>query len=82
MASSVVFKPNYAGIGELLRSGAMQADVQRRANAVAAAAGPGHDVLNTSTNWARATVATDTREAAVAEATSHTLTKAMSAAGG
>lgn len=82
MASSIRFVPNKAGIGQLLRSSELQAAIMGKARAVAAAAGPGHDVLNTTTKRARATVMTQTREAMVAEATEHTLTRAINAARG
>jgi hypothetical protein len=82
MANSIRFVANKAGIGELLKSAELQAVLMGKAQAVAAAAGPGHDVLNTTTKRARATVMTKTVEAMIAEATDHTLTRAINAARG
>ena len=82
MASNFRFELNRSGIAELLKSAEMQAVITAKANAVAAAAGPGHDVKNTTTNRARATVGTNTLEAMEAEATDHTLTRAINAARG
>lgn len=77
--TKVVVKPDPKGIGELLRADFVQAELMRRAGNVASAAGPGHDVKNTTTKRARATVMTVTDEAMLAEAVDHTLTSAISA---
>lgn len=82
MARKTLFKPRRAGYRELLTSPEVVADIQARADRVAAAAGPGHDVRNTTTNRARATVMTISDMAVIAEATEHALTKAIPAAGG
>lgn len=71
---------NSAGVRELLRSGAVQGDLTRRARAIAAAAGPGFEVdSRVGPNRARASVRTATFEAMYAEATRRTLTRALGA---
>lgn len=80
MAQKPKFKLNRSGVGELLKSSGAQGDLARRAAAVAAAAGDGHDVKNTTTSRARYTVMTNTDEAARREAENHTLTAAINAA--
>lgn len=71
---------NRKGIRELLRSTEVQRDLRRRAESIAAAAGPGHAVeTEVGPNRARAAVVTDSIDAMVAEATSRTLTRALDA---
>lgn len=71
------------GFRSILRSQAVVADLARRGAAIAAAAGEG---VGTSTsvgaNRARVVVATETREAAKAEAVDKTLTRAIGAGRG
>jgi hypothetical protein len=79
--TKLVFKT--AGFRQILRSGAARADVTRRANAMAAAAGEGFGVeVSTGANRVRATVATESWEAAKAEATDKVLTRAIGAGRG
>lgn len=77
--TKVRFKLDSKGVGSLISGGEMQGDIMRRAHAVAAAAGEGHQVTNATTDRARAIIHTDTQEAAKAEAESHTLTSAINA---
>lgn len=71
---------NRRGVRELLRSREIQADLERRAQRIAAAAGPGHEVtVEQGRNRARAAVRTDTIDAMISEATDHTLTRALDA---
>lgn len=71
---------NRAGVKALLRSGEVLADLDRRAEQIAAAAGPGHRVESQiGPNRARAAVITDTTEARRAEATDRTLSRALGA---
>lgn len=77
------FELNRAGIAELLKSAEVAADLRRRAEAVAAAAGTGHRVEATTTGTrARAAVITDTIPAMVKEATDRNLSRAFDAARG
>jgi hypothetical protein len=79
--TKLVFKT--AGFRKILRSGAALADVSRRARAMASAAGEGVGVqTSTGANRVRATVATETWEAAEREATNKTLTRAIGAGRG
>lgn len=71
---------NRKGIRELLRSTEVQRDLRRRAESIAAAAGPGHAVeTEVGANRARAAVVTETIDAMVAEATSRNLTRSLDA---
>lgn len=71
---------NRRGVRELLRSPEILRDLERRANNIARAAGPGHEVDSAiGRNRARAAVFTDTFEAAHNEATSRSLTRAIDA---
>lgn len=80
MAKNVRIKLNRKGVQALLRGPEIQADLERRANAIAAAAGPGFDVDTfVGRNRARADVATGTHEARKAEATNRVLTRAIDA---
>lgn len=77
----IVFKSR--GFREILRSQAVVAELARRGQAIAAAAGEGVGVqTSVGANRARVTVATETREAAAAEATDKKLTRAIGAGRG
>lgn len=74
---------NRKGVRELLRSPEVQRDLERRADQIASAAGPGHIVdSERGPNRARASVRTDTIEAMVDEAEHRTLTRALDAGRG
>ena len=78
--AAVVIKLNKAGMRELLRSQAVQQDMERRARLIAAAAGDGMAVESEiGPNRARAEVRTDTFEARHAEATTRNLSTAVDA---
>lgn len=80
MAQQVRVVLNRAAVGALLKSPEIQADLRRRAERIAASAGPGHKVETfVGKNRARASVSTDTDEAKVAQAAHQTLTKAIRA---
>lgn len=80
MAKSLTIKLNRKAVRDLLRSSEVQADLERRANKIKAAAGPGHEVdVEVGRNRARASVRTDTVEAMRAEARDHKLTRALDA---
>ena len=69
---------NYAGFNAVRRSPQVAADIERRAQAIAAAAGEGMEVrtgLNASRAWA--TVSTGTDDAKRAEAEDKALTRAI-----
>lgn len=71
---------NGAGFKALLTSPEVQADLDRRAAAIAAAAGPGNAVQSRpSGNRGRATVYTESVEAKRAEAEDRALTRAIDA---
>jgi hypothetical protein len=79
--TKLVFKT--AGFRKILRSGAALADVSRRGRAMASAAGEGFGVeTSTGANRVRATVATETWDAARREATNKVLTRAIGAGRG
>lgn len=74
------FVLNEEGIRELLRSTEMADHLKDRAEKIAAAAGPGHEVrTDDGPNRARASVVTATPEAMRSEATNRTLTRAIDA---
>ena len=74
---------NTKGVRELLRSAEVEADVKRRADRVAAAAGEGFEAeADRGPNPARASVRTVTPGAMVDEATNHTLLRALDAGRG
>lgn len=81
--ASVRIQLNRAGVRQLLRSEEVQADLLRRAEQIAAAAGGEAAGFETSVvvgrNRARASVITATAEAMVAEARDRTLTRAIDA---
>lgn len=70
-----------AGFVELLKSPGVVKDLERRAKAIAAAAGPGNEAgaIRLTGNRARITISTVTREAKVNEATDRSLTRAIDA---
>ena len=71
---------NSEGIQALLKSPEVRADIERRARAIAGAAGPGHRVaLDHTGKRARAAVITDTLEARLGEARHRNLTRAIDA---
>lgn len=72
---------NRKGIRELLRSPEVQRDLRRRAEAIAASAGPGHEVdVEVGPNRARASVRTVTIDAMIGEAEHRDLSRAIDAA--
>ncbi len=74
------FQLNRAAVGQLLKSNEVQADLKRRADRIAAAAGPGHEVEErVGRNRARATVRTTTVEAMIQQAAHQTLSRAIEA---
>jgi len=80
MAATVRVELNSDGIRALLRSEAVRADLERRARAIAEAAGEGFEVESqVGSNRARASVRTATAEAREAEATDRALTRAIDA---
>lgn len=71
---------NRAAVRELLRSPEVKANLEARAQRIAAAAGPGHETdSETGPNRARAAVFTATAEARHAEATTRNLSRALDA---
>lgn len=71
---------NRSAVGALLRSPEVKADLERRAGAIAAAAGPGNEVESeVGRARARAAVVTETFEAKHKEATDRSLTRALDA---
>jgi hypothetical protein len=70
---------NHAAIRRLLRSSEVQEDLKKRAERVAAEAGPGYEVLgpHVGRNRAVVTVAPATEEARLAEARDHKLLSAL-----
>lgn len=74
---------NEAGIGEMLRSPGVLADLRRRADRIAAAGGPGMEASSmVGHTRARASVITATPDARRAEATRRALTAAVDAGRG
>lgn len=77
---SVRVKLNRAGVVKLLHSAETTADLERRGDRIAAAAGPGHRVdVERNRDRAVVFVTTDTREAREAEAEQRKLTRAIDA---
>lgn len=71
---------NRRGLRQLLQSSEVRSDIERRAQNIANAAGPGHEIdSEIGPNRARASVRTDTVDAMIAEATGRTLTRAIDA---
>lgn len=80
MAQRVRVKLNREGVRALLQSSEVQNDLARRARAIAAAAGPGHDVnVGKGAQRARAEVVTETFEAMAKEARDRNLTRSVDA---
>lgn len=79
MATKVVL--NGAGFVALLQSPEIQGDLKRRADAIAAAAGPGMvaSAVQVTGKRSRVSVHTDTFEARKAEAVDRALTRAIDA---
>ena len=78
MSAKVVL--NRKAVRDLLRSEEVRADLARRAEQIAAAAGDGHRVESgVGRNRARAAVVTDTADARRREATDRSLTAAIDA---
>jgi hypothetical protein len=83
MAKSARIVLNRAGVRELLKCPGVQADLARRAERIAAAAGPGMVAESyVGRNRARSRVYTQTPEARRAEASDRTLTRAIDAGRG
>lgn len=77
MAKVVV---NPLAVRALLRSEVVRLELERRAKAIADAAGPDHDARSSvGRARARATVATASVDAVLAESSDHTLTSALDA---
>jgi tRNA A37 threonylcarbamoyltransferase TsaD len=77
------FKLRKDNVGKLLNSAAVQADLKRRADRIAAAAGPGMVAsVQPGRNRARASVITATQRAREAEARDRALTRALDAGRG
>lgn len=79
---AVRVKWNYPGMGTILKSADMRAELERHARAIAAEAGGSPDYLTDSSigrNRARASVRTATVAAAKAETTEHVLLRALDA---
>lgn len=80
MAKKASAKLNSAGIVATMKSAGVRADVRARAERIAAAAGPGHQVrVAEGRTRVRATVTTATRAAKKSEAKNKTLTRAIDA---
>jgi hypothetical protein len=80
MTERIEVKLNSAGVKALLKSPGIQADLRRRGNAIASAAGPGHRVdSEVGRNRARVEVVTETFEAMQREARDRNLTRAVDA---
>lgn len=72
---------NKRAVGDILKSSEVVRDLRRRAESIAAAAGPGHRVFSeVGRNRARAAVVTTSNEAKRKEATSRNLTRSIQAA--
>jgi len=80
MVAGVRIVLNHKGIEELLKSPEVQADLKRRADAIANAAGPGMNAsVMVGKNTARASVNTGTFDAILAETYHKALTRAIDA---
>lgn len=81
MSVGVRVRMNRAGVRQLLRSPEVVADLERRARAIAEAAGDGHEIdSSVGRNRARVEVRTDTPAAKAREAKHRTLTASIDAA--
>lgn len=73
-------KINSKGVGQVLRSDSMRKAAKKRADRVAAAAGPGYKSTSTiGRNRARASVITDSAEAAVKDSRTGNLLRSAGA---
>ena len=83
MPSLILVQLNRKGVGDLLKSAEVQADLLRRAEAIAAAAGPGY-VADAAIGHDRAYAIARTGdiESQREEATNHALLRALHAGGG
>lgn len=80
MPAKVRVVVNKQAVKALLRSHEVQADLERRAQAIAAAAGPGFSVrTHVGASRVRVTVGTDDLDAILAETYHQTLTRAIDA---
>lgn len=80
MAANIIVELNRAGVRDLLRSEEVRAELERRARAIASAAGEGFEVETfKGRNRYRVQVRTATELARRAEATDRTLTRALDA---
>lgn len=80
MAAKMRVVVNKQAVKELLRSHEIQADLERRAHAIAAAAGAGFSVrTHVGANRVRVTVGTDDLDAILAETYHQALTRAIDA---
>lgn len=80
MGRNVKITVNHLGVRALLQSPAVEAELKRRAMAIAAKAGPGMEVTTFhGRNRVNASVITATTEARVAEAKDRALTRAIDA---
>ena len=78
--ADVRVKLNRRGVRDLLQSEEVADELKRRADAIAAAAGPGHRVeVEVGAPRSRAAVITDDTDAALAEARDRNLTRAVDA---
>lgn len=83
MAGRIKIEMNPAGVREVLQSEGVRADLRRRAEAIAAAAGEGMEAdSRIGATRARASVVTATPEAMRAEAEDRALTSAIDAGRG
>ena len=83
MPAKFEFKLNRKAAAQLLNGDQVVADLRRRAQRVAAAAGPGHRIeVSKGKKRARAAVITETFEARSKEARSRNLTSALNAGRG
>lgn len=83
MATKVRIELNIAGFNAVRRSPEVRSDLKRRAEAIAAQAGEGFEVIETDNpSRAGAMVVAATKDARLAEATEKVLTKAINAGRG
>lgn len=83
MATSIRVEMNTRGAIDILQSSGVMADLLDRADRVASAAGPGHEILSvTGKTRARVTVITVSHAARRAESEDRNLTRALDAARG
>lgn len=79
----ILYKGNYSGLGQIMKSEGVQGDLVRRGQAIAAAAGDGFEVdSHVGSTRARTMVYADTSEAIREEQTNKVLTRAFGAGRG